>query len=495
MTCRGRFWATRLVLLWSAVLALFAMSACKDPGVTTCEADGDCDLCQSCANGACVDDPGASSCPGESTGYDTQEDGAAMDTDTDIDTSSDTGTDIDADTDTDVDTDIDTDTDTDADADTDTDTDADSDTDTDPDLPEIEDTDSSDDLPLLTENGDNPSVAVGSDGNPVFSFTEGVSHEVRVGHCIDVQCTGAAINTIGDCGFVTGSTSLDIGTDGFPVVAYRNYDEAQIILTHCTDIACTDADSTVIADFFAGKSSVTIGSDGYPVVSYYASSADNYGLRVVHCEDVSCSSFASQAVTNEVSNGRESSISINAGGLPVMSFVDTRADPGALMVAQCDDLECQESSMNYVDDVDNATNTSMAIGSDLLPIIIYSTETHLKVAHCENAACDNFSLTEIDETNSFNGGEIVIDTQGLPIVSYYYEPTNDLRFARCDNPKCSSAAISEIKTSDVSWIENIAGIRSSLVFGVDERPLMIFRNSGEDYLDVAWCSRMDCGQQ
>ena len=185
--------------------------------------------------------------------------------------------------------------------------------------------------------------------------------------------------------------------------------------------------------------SIAIGTDGLPLVSYW--DASNGDLRALHCGNLLCNSGNISATLD--SNGvvgQETSLTIGADGLPVISYRDdTNAD---LKVLHCGDLLC--SSGNISTTVDSAGNvgsySSITIGSDELPVIGYldSTNTALKVLHCGNLLCNSSNVITTLDGPGLVGWYlgITIGADGLPLISYRDNANTDLKVAHCSNAFC-----------------------------------------------------------
>jgi hypothetical protein len=113
-------------------------------------------------------------------------------------------------------------------------------------------------------------------------------------------------------------------------------------------------------------------------------------LKVTHCGNAACSS--GNVITTVDSTGYigyDTSITIGADGLPLVSYYDiTNAD---LKVAHCGNAACSAGNTFSVLDSfgDVGTHTSITIGADGLPVASYYDDTNgdLKVTHCANAFC------------------------------------------------------------------------------------------------------------
>lgn len=112
-----------------------------------------------------------------------------------------------------------------------------------------------------------PSVALGADGLNVIAYVTGFG-ELKVAHCVNVQCSAATVSTLVRRIDFTTTTSIGVGRDGLPVIAFRDHDQ-RLVVAHCNSAACKSAKLTTVVDQsfpFVGSPRLTIGGDGYPVI-------------------------------------------------------------------------------------------------------------------------------------------------------------------------------------------------------------------------------------
>src|SRR5205085_1690566 len=121
--------------------------------------------------------------------------------------------------------------------------------------------------------GQDTSVAIGTDGDPVVSYSDGTNGDLKVAHCGNASCSSGntltSVDTPGDVGHYT---SIAIGTDGDPVVSYYDATNADLKVAHCGNAPCSSRNTRASVDTpgDVGKyTSIAIGTDGDPVVSYY----------------------------------------------------------------------------------------------------------------------------------------------------------------------------------------------------------------------------------
>jgi len=180
------------------------------------------------------------------------------------------------------------------------------------------------------------SIAIGVDGNPIISYWDLTAGDLRVAKCANPACTGSAtITTIDSTGDTGQDTSIAIGVDGNPIISYYDATAEDLRVAKCANPACTAATPvTVDSTFTAGlATSIAIGVDGNPIISYNDGVGD---LRVAKCANPACT--AGTATLTTVDTGQYTSIAIGVDGNPIISYYDFTTDD--LRVAQCDNWFC-----------------------------------------------------------------------------------------------------------------------------------------------------------
>lgn len=112
------------------------------------------------------------------------------------------------------------------------------------------------------------SLAVGTDGLPVLVYgSMGELRQLRVVHCENWACTELSDTAVSELhGFWQGP-SLAIGSDGNPVMAFQSND--RITVLKCEDVTCTRTTISYPLGETPGDPSLVIGSNGLPIVAYY----------------------------------------------------------------------------------------------------------------------------------------------------------------------------------------------------------------------------------
>ena len=337
-------------------------------------------------------------------------------------------------------------------------------------------------------------VAIGTDGLPVVSYYDSTNLDLKVAKCVDAACSGSATITTVDSGGAVGQyTSIAIGTDGLPVVSYYDNSSGIVKVAKCVNAACTGSATITTVDSGApvGQyTSIAIGTDGLPAVSYYDTA--NGSLKVAKCVDAACTGSATITTVDSLGEvGYFTSIAIGTDGLPVLSYYDNSS--GIVKVAKCVNAACTGSATITTVDSSGflAQYTSIAIGTDGLPVVSYydSTNLDLKVAKCVNAACTgSATITTVDSGGAVGQyTSIAIGTDGLPVVSYYDTANGNLKVAKCVNAACTGSAT--ITTVDSA---GVVGTYTSIAIGTDGLPVVSYHDATNGDLKVVKCSNAAC---
>ena len=287
------------------------------------------------------------------------------------------------------------------------------------------------------EVGEDTSVTIGADGNPIISYYDYDDGALKVAACTNATCTAATITTVDSTADEVGEyTSVTVGADGNPIISYYDATTDDLKVAACTNATCTAATiSTVDSTGDVGEyTSVTIGADGNPIISYHDDAAGD--LKVAACTNATCNPTVSDATISIVDStgnvGEYTSVTIGADGNPIISYYDFTN--GDLKVAACTNATCTAATISTVDSAGRVGwFTSVTIGADGNPIISYydTTNRDLKVAACTNATCTTATITTVDSTDDVGRDtSVTIGADGSPIISYYDVTNNDLKVAK-----------------------------------------------------------------
>jgi hypothetical protein len=298
-------------------------------------------------------------------------------------------------------------------------------------------------------------------------------------------------------------TSITIGTDGLPVIAYRDYGAStyDLRVAKCADPACATAPTITAvdgADDVGEYTSIAIGADGFPVISYY--DLTNTALKVAKCADAACAAGTSINVvdtggTDDV--GQHTSIAVGTDGLPVISYYNaTQQD---LDVAHCADAMCTAgtNAIAIVDGVGTIAGeySSLAIGTDGKPVISYfNSNNRLWVAKCGDLACATGNqLHVVDAGPNVVGryNSLTIGADGLPVISYRDSSAAglDLKVVRCADAACTAVAS---PPTVVDGAGSDVGEYTSITIGADGLPIVAYYDLTGGTLRVAKCGTAGC---
>jgi len=253
---------------------------------------------------------------------------------------------------------------------------------------------------LGTDNiaGKYASLVLDAVGNPVVSYYDFSNGDLKLLHCNTPNCIGNKFDrvttpdTLGDVGLYT---SLVLDAVGNPVISYYNSSTKELRLIHCDDPYCMGDESGNVAVLDVGAgwyTSLVLDTAGNPVVSYFDFSSSD--LKLVHCDDPNCardesSNIAILDTTGVV--GSYTSLVLSHEGNPVISYYDS--SNGDLKLLYCDDPNCKgdESGNISVEDSsgDVGLHTSLVLDSTGNPIVSYYDFTNgdLKLLYCTSPTC------------------------------------------------------------------------------------------------------------
>ena len=244
-----------------------------------------------------------------------------------------------------------------------------------------------------------------SSGNDIYSLNSGnigvgtttplakltVNGDIVPVTAPSITATTRTTTQIPDDDWVGSYLSIAIGTDGLPVISHQNEDDGNIMITKCENADCSNNTTTQItnADYVGyGGTSIAIGADGLPVVSY--KNIDDFELMITKCGNAFCSSGNTTTQIADADNvGAFSSIAIGTDGLPIISY--SNATDGDLMITKCGNSSCSSgnTTTQIADADDVGYYTSLAIGTDGLPIIAYDNFDYGKliITKCADSSC------------------------------------------------------------------------------------------------------------
>lgn len=299
--------------------------------------------------------------------------------------------------------------------------------------------------------GRHTSLQLDATGNPVISYYDGSSEDLRLAHCNDPNCAGGDesltdVDTVGDVGQFS---SLQLDGAGNPVISYYDGTNLDLKVAHCNDVNCAGADESIVTVDSVGNvgsdTSLQLDSSGFPVVSYRDATLTD--LKVAHCNDANCAGANESIVVvdSDGNVGYDSSLQLDGAGFPVVSYRDaTNSD---LKLVHCNDPNCggaNESIEAVSTDGNVGRYTSLALDAAGFPVIAHRDVglRRLEIVHCNDADCAGGD----EHVNSIAApgdigwyANLKLDASGFPVIAHHDAATADLLVAHCDDPDCANS--------------------------------------------------------
>jgi hypothetical protein len=181
-------------------------------------------------------------------------------------------------------------------------------------------------LPITLDSvgmvGIETSIAIGTNGNPIISYRDGLNNDLKIAACNNPTCTTSNNFTIDSGGSVGYETSITIGTNGNPIISYYDGTNGDLKVAACDNPTCTTSTNTTIDNTgdVGWYTSITIGTNGNPIISYWDATSDD--LKVAACNNPTCTTSTNSTIDSNGNVGIYTSMTIGANGHPVISYYD-----------------------------------------------------------------------------------------------------------------------------------------------------------------------------
>jgi hypothetical protein len=345
--------------------------------------------------------------------------------------------------------------------------------------------------------GNQPSVAIGADDNPVLLFTTdgpGIDPFVlQLVRCTNPECSGTqSVVTLANLNTSSGSTALALDSDDDPVLAWTDSaGDLRVIACTTRDCSGTQTANVINADFNSYVDMVLDDADR-PVLAYYRQWG--YDLAVVRCTTTDCSGGQVVQAPDTAGNvGEDPSIALDASGNPVIAYYDL--DNQNLKVLRCTTADCSgaQSPTSPVTAGLVGSSPSLTLDPDGNPVVSYwnNTDERLEMVHCTDLTCSGTQSPEVvdDVGNPGYASAIALDGFGHPVVAYLTIDDRDVRVAHCTTPDCSAAPL--VTTPDGP---DFIGYEIDMALDAVGNPVVAYRNATTGQLRLLRCADVDgCG--
>ena len=305
-------------------------------------------------------------------------------------------------------------------------------------------------------------------------------------------------------GTTSTDTSIAIGTDNFPVISYPVLisNNLRLKLIHCTSVDCSTFNAPVELDQMLrqARNSIAIGSDNFPAIAYIDESpiGGSAVLKFVHCTNVDCSTFDSPITL--VSSGWiqiSTSMAIGTDGFPIIIYSNFISSALELYLIHCTSVDCSTADpIVPLDTRDtgavSAAAKSIRIGTDTFPVISYTDNSSgfLKFIHCTSIDCSTFdapfavSSPSGTKIKSNNLSNLIIGSDGFPAI--LYRQSSNMNFIHCTSIDCTSTEFPVLIAKSARLERDSEG----MALGSDNFPVIIFEKNNK--LNFVKCNDVSC---
>jgi hypothetical protein len=338
---------------------------------------------------------------------------------------------------------------------------------------------------FLGDAGEFPSLVLDSSGRPVVAYLEGVT--LKILHCNDTNCSGGddSITTPDLASLAVFGTSLTLDGSGNPVVSYWAYGTGMRVL-HCNDPNCGGSDESIElvdgGEFTGSDSSIVLDSGGRPVVSFF--DGDSVRLGIAHCNDANCDGGDESIVYPDpaANEGASTSLALDASGYPVVSYCSLEPPGGCvgLKVMHCNDTSCSGGGESITPLGSNTGFTSLILDASGNPVVAYTTS----LLHCNDPNCtggdESTSIIPLIESNS----ALRLNASGHPLL---ISPGAMLQVFGCNDGNCAGGGDSTMATDETSFFQY-----GSLALDGAGRPTVAYHDADNGDLKVLRCAEPAC---
>ena len=253
-----------------------------------------------------------------------------------------------------------------------------------------------------------------------------------------------------------------------------------------------------------GDTSISLDALGNPVISFV--DVESWSLKVLHCGNGTCSSDNTVATPalNVLSNGRNP-LALDAAGNPVISYVELAdGTNGPLKVLHCGNATCTTGNVVAAADpeIARAGEPSLALDAEGKPVIAFVElgelgldDYALKVVRCGNATCTANNVSTTIESGPVLRPSLALDASGNPVIAYSTISPGASGVILPPSPPPLDLKIVRCGNPSCSSHNTITVVDSGVSFpllSLDEAGRPVIAYSSDSGLKLLRCGNADC---
>ncbi|XSG76554.1 hypothetical protein ACP8Y2_06020 [Herpetosiphon llansteffanensis] len=354
--------------------------------------------------------------------------------------------------------------------------------------------------------GETSDLVIGQDGLGLIAYYDTTNQDLRVAHCKNQDCSQSSRTTIDSQHNVGKYGSIVIGNDGLGIIAYMDLTNRALKIAHCQNIPCSSATIVTVTStlWVTFKTDIIIGANGFPAI-LYAEDDHVATLKYVQCHNITCSTSTITTLDEVVYGSFTGKMIVSNDNKAIIAYnklIDYSSVE--LKIKYCNNELCTDTTTTqlYMNNADIFSYISdITINSNNYPIISFYDiiQNHLLVAHCNTFDCSDYIINVIDSDDAEVGrsSSIMIGFDGLPLIVYHSRPitgvhdNDDLRIAHCENITCSSATITNL----TGHLGTFLGYHPTIKKGSDNLGLFIYFDTINTNLRVVHCANILCTKE
>jgi len=301
--------------------------------------------------------------------------------------------------------------------------------------------------------GEFSSITIGQEGFPLISYYDRTNGNLKLARCLSADCVSFSVATVDSTGDVGQWTSITTDKSGFAFISYYDVGGQNLKAVSCNNLGCTSPTIwTVDSTGDVGKySSVVRNARSYVYISYY--DATNGNLKVARCVSTSCSNPTINIVDGtDLIGGEEedvglwTSITVLMDDYPLIAYAkaDQTFSTSQALVAHCTISSCSSATTNAIISMGSHSlqfqGFSVTVGPNGqgLATFAWNTASRVYMSLCQDLACTKTDLNDSVVINSApRYTSLTIGADGLPIIVYYDGSSGDLVADHCSDLSCA----------------------------------------------------------